>query len=81
MFLVFVFLNVVSCWYASFIQKDHFVLFCSLLEGFGLVKLDVKTKSCSGVVSVSYLISSDEPLYNFSTHKIVITERCLHILS
>lgn len=38
--------------------------FCSL-EGFGLVKLDVKTKSCSGVVSVRYLISSVEPLYNF----------------
>lgn len=63
-----------------FVQKNHFVLFCFLLEGFGLVKLDVKTKSCSGVVSVRYLISSDKLLCNFSTHKIVITERCLPTL-
>ena len=63
-----------------FVQKNHFVLFCFLLEGFGLVKLDVKTKSCSGVVSVGYLISSDKLLCNFSAHKIVITERCLPIL-
>ena len=63
-----------------FVQKNHFVLLCFLLEGFGLVKLDVKTKSCSGVVSVGHLISSDKLLCNFSTHKIVITERCLPIL-
>jgi hypothetical protein len=48
---------IVSDRYVSFIQKNHFVTFYSFFKGFGLVKLDVKTKSCSGVVSVGYPIS------------------------